>query len=418
MKRKIRTTEKIKKIEEPRKCIEKLESTLNDYYKHCGNIVAQQKAFRNLKQRLQKSECVIHIDFSENYAVKCNEEIQSYHFGGSRKQLTLHTSVIYFLDDENMQQVQSFCTVSECLRHDISAVWAHIVPILIYIGETKTDIHTLHFISDSPSSQYRNKKVFHMISYLHIYLSSIKTITWNYSESGHGKGAPDLVGAVIKRTADRAVAQGQDIKDLDDFLNIMNQNLKKIKLRTVSEYDIGEKDLLFPQNVKSFIGCMKMHQIVWNLHFPVIAVRTLSCTDKYCLDKAIQCNHNKHLGFYQLSNDCEKNLPVTPLADSTKILKNIGEAFWTDSDDSKNNEKAVESAEDNFKEKRTTKPVRKILNQKVESAELDVYDNISEITFSKDNYKGFSVDLENIDPYMINSDSDDDLNIFKEILLI
>lgn len=89
---------------------------------HCGNIVAQQKAFRNLKQRLQKSECVIHIDFSENYAVKCNEEIQSYHFGGSRKQLTLHTSVIYFLDDENMQQVQSFCTVSECLRLDISAV--------------------------------------------------------------------------------------------------------------------------------------------------------------------------------------------------------------------------------------------------------------------------------------------------------
>lgn len=88
------------------------------------------------------------------------------------------------------------------------------------------------------------------------------------SESGHEKGAPDGVGAVIKRTADRAVAQGQDKNDLDDSLNIMNQNLKKIKLKTVSEYDIIEKYLRFPQNVKDFQGCMQMHHIVsgiWTL---------------------------------------------------------------------------------------------------------------------------------------------------------
>ncbi|CAH0731021.1 unnamed protein product, partial [Brenthis ino] len=336
--RKIRITEKVKKTEEPKKCIEKFESMLKEYLMHCGNIVSQYNAFRNLKESLSDGECIIHIDYSENYAVKSYQEIQSYHFGGNRKQLTLHTSVIYFLDAENIPQIQSFCTVSECLRHDISAVWAHIIPILDYISEIRAGIHTLHFISDSPSSQYRNKKIFHMISSLHIYLNSVDTITGNYSESGHGKGAPDGVGAVIKRTADRAVSQGHDIKDLDDFLTVMNQNLKKIRLKIISEYDVFEKDLLFPQNIKAFPGCMKMHQIVWKLNFPMMAVRKLSCTDKACLYEVISCNHKKHLGFYHLEELYQERITVTPLADSKRQLREIPKSFWSVNNESNGND--------------------------------------------------------------------------------
>ncbi|KAL4701922.1 hypothetical protein ACJJTC_018934 [Scirpophaga incertulas] len=153
------------------------------------------------------------------------------------------------------------------------------------------------------------------------------TITWNYSESGHGKGAPDGVGAIMKRTADRAVYQGQDIKNLDDFINIIDQNLKKVKLRIVSDYDVAEKDLLFPQKVKSFPGCMKMHQLVWNLDTPTIAVRKLSCTDKTCLYHAIRCKHMKHLEFYYLE-ECQKNMTVTPLASSSRVLAEISQSFW------------------------------------------------------------------------------------------
>ncbi|XP_022821191.1 uncharacterized protein LOC111361843 [Spodoptera litura] len=446
--RKVRSTEKIKKREEPKICIEKFESTLNEYFVHCGNVVAQQKAFKYLKENLQEGECIIHVDFSENYAVKCNEEIQSYHFGGSRKQLTLHTSVIYFLDDEKIQQVQSFCTVSECLRHDISAVWAHIVPVLQYIGEKKRDIHTIHFISDSPSSQYRNKKIFHLIACLHIYLSSIKIITWNYSESGHGKGAPDGIGAVMKRTADRAVSQGQDIKDMQDFVNVMEQNLKKVKLRTVSEYDVCEKDFLFPQNVKAFPGCLKMHQIVWNFESPIVAVRKLSCIDQNCLHQTVNCNHKKHLGFYHLEDEIQHNNTdtVTPLADSTRQLREIGQSFWTSSNEpdtqninTPNIDQRILDEELEFnishKRQRNHKGVRKSLGinndinkelmedneqkedrkdnaaERTEMSQYSDFDKISEITFSRDGNKHFSVDLENINPYLIDSD-DEEFNIF------
>lgn len=39
-------------------------------------------------------------------------------------------------------------------------------------------------------------------------LFQVKELRWHYSESGHGKGAPDGIGGCLKRNADKLVAQG------------------------------------------------------------------------------------------------------------------------------------------------------------------------------------------------------------------
>ncbi|KAH3715138.1 hypothetical protein DPMN_057844 [Dreissena polymorpha] len=38
-----------------------------------------------------------------------------------------------------------------------------------------------------------------------------KCVNWSFMEAGHGKGAPDEIGAVIKRAADGVVLHGEDI---------------------------------------------------------------------------------------------------------------------------------------------------------------------------------------------------------------
>jgi len=38
-----------------------------------------------------------------------------------------------------------------------------------------------------------------------------KLATWNFHESGHGKGVPDAIGATAKRLADNIVSFGNDI---------------------------------------------------------------------------------------------------------------------------------------------------------------------------------------------------------------
>ena len=136
-------------------------------------------------------EAVLHIDFSENYACKLSTEIQSFHFGGSRRQATIHTAVLY-----TVHGTKSYATLSDCLRHDEWAVWAHLEPILKELRKTFPQITTLHILSDGPVTQYRNKNNFYLLSTVP-FLSAIKNVTWNYSEKSHGKGAPDGIGGTI-----------------------------------------------------------------------------------------------------------------------------------------------------------------------------------------------------------------------------
>lgn len=133
------------------------------------------------------SDLFLHVDFSENYKCKYSAEPQSVHFGASRKQITLHTGVIYGKDLK-----EGFCTLSPSLLHTAEAITAHIKVALRYYLEKFPDTTTLHFLSDSPSNQYRNKKMF-LFMYKRIpeLFPSINQVVWNYSEAGHGKGAPD-----------------------------------------------------------------------------------------------------------------------------------------------------------------------------------------------------------------------------------
>lgn len=55
--------------------------------------------------------------------------------------------------------------------------------------------------------------------------------TWNFLESGHGKGAADGVGVVIKRAADKAVeTRGKDIICANDIVNELKDLTVKLLL--------------------------------------------------------------------------------------------------------------------------------------------------------------------------------------------
>ncbi len=70
-------------------------------------------------------DCLIHVDFSENYNCKFANKIQSVHFGGSHKQVSLHTGVLYI----EGQNPVPFCSVSPSRKHDPAAIWAHLNPV-------------------------------------------------------------------------------------------------------------------------------------------------------------------------------------------------------------------------------------------------------------------------------------------------
>jgi len=75
--------------------VDNFNTMLSKVSKHIFNIRHQYIQYRELRSKLDEISCMIHIDFAENYLCQYNREIQSVHFGGSHKQTTLHTGVLY-----------------------------------------------------------------------------------------------------------------------------------------------------------------------------------------------------------------------------------------------------------------------------------------------------------------------------------
>ncbi|CAH2109273.1 unnamed protein product [Euphydryas editha] len=194
------------------------------------------------------------------------------------------------------------------LRYDAAAVWAHVLPILEYLEQKAPQITTLHFVSDSATSQYRNYKTFFVIGAWKCLYPRLVSLTWNYTESGHGKGAPDGVGGTLKRIADAIVSRGHDIPDFDTFVEELKFNTKNIVIETVSDYDIIEKDILFPTDLRSFKGTQQVHQAIWNDSDKYqVTMRNLSCVEKACIIQPRCCSHVKYLGSYALRSEILSN---------------------------------------------------------------------------------------------------------------
>lgn len=260
--------------------IEEYKETLTNFLSHEGKILHQYIAIRELKSKLKYNEAIIHMDFSENYNVKYFEEIQSFHFGGSRKQITLHTVVVYLKIEDDIK-CKSFCTISDSLLHNVAAIWAHLYPILKSLPD---NINVFHFLSDSPATQYRNKCMFYFLRNHLKEIYPINYFTWNYSETGHGKGAPDGIGGVCKRIADREVANGKDIPDITVLLSVLQEKCLNIQFYQINTSDIEEMSkLIFSEKIIPFKGTMQVHQVACGENNELF-MRKLSCFDckHYC----------------------------------------------------------------------------------------------------------------------------------------
>lgn len=274
---------------------------------HVYTIQHQYHKYRHVRDELLREgdEALIHIDFSENYSCKYAQEIQAVHFGASHQQATLHTGILYFKDGEHI----SFCSISDSTRHDPSAIWAHLDPVLNIAYNS--GIRTIHFYSDGPTTQYRNKTNFWFFSsYLHE--RGFHGGTWNFFEAGHGKGAADGIGGVIKRRADRLVANGIDLPDATTLYNNLVEETSVIKLFFIPLAAIEDKDSKIPGNLISIKGTMKLHQLFTDDVGHLIC-KDLSCfctwpTPCSCYDRTI----------VDIVNEQEQHNNEVPVRDSTE----------------------------------------------------------------------------------------------------
>ena len=154
------------------------------------------------------------MDFAENYACKSIDEIQSAYW--NMTSVTLHPIVVYYYGTNGSLEHQSHVIVSNVLSHSTSTVCAFLDEVIPKLKDIDPELQFIHYWTDSPSSQYRNKTMFSTIAW-HEALYGVPA-RWNYFEAGHGKGPGDGLGGTVKRMADEAIKRGAAvIQDAQEF---------------------------------------------------------------------------------------------------------------------------------------------------------------------------------------------------------
>ncbi|KAJ8880977.1 hypothetical protein PR048_017450 [Dryococelus australis] len=134
--------------------------------------------------------------------------------------------------------------------------------------------------------------MFNLIGYLLKELDA-KVIQWHFLESGHRKGAPDGVGATLKRNADDLVAKGADYQTIVPLLKV---RCPGIIIEPITAESIMEIDEEVPEDLATFKGTTQIHQLTLKTGC-VLQVRRLTCLQ----GDPGSCYRHFHLGKIEIA---------------------------------------------------------------------------------------------------------------------
>ncbi|KAI8479207.1 hypothetical protein Bbelb_430710 [Branchiostoma belcheri] len=140
----------------------KFKEEVPQFRQHVVRANEQYSQLKTLKENLDQYNVAIQMDFAENYKIKNNEEIQSAYWNCDM--VTLHPIVVYFKNENGELQHESTCIVSDEMGHNSATVFAILKRVVPEVKEKHPDVKFLHYWTDSPSSQYRNKTIFSILS--------------------------------------------------------------------------------------------------------------------------------------------------------------------------------------------------------------------------------------------------------------
>jgi hypothetical protein len=265
------------------------------FKEHVFRIRTIYDQLKTLRASLSPTEVLIWMDFSENFSCTVAEQVQSAYWNPAA--VTLHTAVMYYTDENQNSTHKSIVAVSNDLSHNAASVCAIIKKMMPGIMNTVPQLSKVYYLTDSPTSQYRNRSIFQMISY-HQQDYGLPC-SWMYLEAGHGKGPCDGLGASVKRSASRAITHGRIIQSAEEFFTWSNSFKTSIDFIYVSKEDCKAIQNILQergQGIKRVQGTMKLHAVVGQNLPNTILVRDLPCCCPECLTSpdASDCGWTVH----------------------------------------------------------------------------------------------------------------------------
>ena len=270
---------------------EHLQSLLAPFSRHVYNVRLQFKELKYLKENLPNDKIIIHEDFSKNFQVKQQREVMASHW--TNENVTVFTAVVYYKEDDELKH-SSYAIVSDDLFHEKGSIYAFNKAILTDVCK-KVKVNKVHYWSDEVWSQFKNR--FNLTSIIYHPLDFGCEATWNFFETSHGKGAPDGVGAVIKRSVWRAILHNRDvINSAQEFASVASKECQNVEVLYVSAEDVNRVDEELSER--------------WDAAEPIPATRSIHFVERKSSSK-INVSKNSQ---FALQDTCEEHCLITNIA--------------------------------------------------------------------------------------------------------
>lgn len=115
-------------------------------------------------------------NYLEKLAEVKRKDLERYH---TRKKLVADMTV---RENGNNKMKKEGRTSNQ--NHGPSAIWAHLNPVLSEIQTNHPTVTTVHFFSDGPATQCKQKINFYLMAYRFFEQFKFRKISWNFFESG------------------------------------------------------------------------------------------------------------------------------------------------------------------------------------------------------------------------------------------
>lgn len=210
--------------------IESLAEKLPEFLLHVFIKREQSNHFQTKLLSIPKGSAVIQVDFSENYTIQHQGEIQSAYW--NQNQLTVFTICVWMHKEQ-----KSMVFVSDDLDHDKTSVCVYMHKVLSKLT-TENAIKKADIFSDGPSSQFKNQYVFNYLPSLYKQ-HLLDCLNWNFFATSHGKGAVDGIGGTVKRNVWMETLSRQEVvTSLEDFCQVAMKKDGKVEVIAVSAEEI------------------------------------------------------------------------------------------------------------------------------------------------------------------------------------
>ncbi|CAM4848043.1 unnamed protein product [Rotaria magnacalcarata] len=213
-------------------CIELLSSQVKTFLLHVYIKRQQYKFFEESKVNSYDKKIVIQVDYSENFEIKQQDEIQSAHW--SCKSISIFTAHAWSGTDH-----YSFALVSDNISHDKYCINKCITYVIKKMQKKLPSLEEILFFSDGAASQFKQRYLIRNLARMSNNFNFL--LSWHFFATIHAKGVVDGIGDTVKRLVwQQILTKKEKCEKAVDFVNIAKSKTKVIIIDEITQEDIDK----------------------------------------------------------------------------------------------------------------------------------------------------------------------------------